>query len=228
MNEKERETRRQGDRERARRGDRGRGGTEAVAPALPVSLSPPLPVSPSLCLPLFLFFLLSACSVPLYKVAPVPKNAPVESGQMATTNALEVTAAALLDDDKAFERFEANLLLAGILVVDVKLTNRANTATKSLTFTLQDATGKRFSQLDAKKKLKQMMKFEGVRLYAMAGRKQTLEQLQAISLPKKLVLAAQEERRGVLFFHAKQDVAQLKGLVLTIKGGAQPLTLPLN
>jgi hypothetical protein len=112
--------------------------------------------------------------------------------------------------------------------VDVKLANRASTATPSLTFNLQDATGKRYAQLDAKKQLKQMMKFEGVRLYPREGRAQTLAQLQAISLPKKLVLAAQEERRGVLFFHTKQDVAQLQGLVLTVKGVPQPLTLALN
>ena len=195
---------------------------DRIAPVLSFSRFPAFPLSLS-----FLFFL-SACSVPLYKVAPIPKNAPLESGQTATTNALEITAAALLDDDKAFERFETNLLLAGILAVDVKLVNRASTATKSLTFTLQDATGKRYSQLDAKKQLKQVMKFEGVRLYPIAGREQTLEQLQALALPKKLVLAAQEERRGVLFFHTKQDVAQLQGLVLVVKGGAQPLTLALN
>lgn len=169
-----------------------------------------------------------ACSVPLYKVAPIPQNTPIEAGQTATSNGLAVTASALTEDDQAFERFDTNLPLAGIVVVDVHLVNRANEKTKSLTFALQDASGKGFSLLDAKKELKQVMKFEGVRLYPVEGRKETLEQLQAIALPKKLALAAQEEKRGVLFFHAKQDVAQLKGLVLLVKGTAQPLRLPLQ
>ena len=168
-----------------------------------------------------------ACSVPLYKVAPIPQNTPIEAGSTATVNSLEVMASALTDDDQSFARFDTNLPLAGIVVVDVKLVNRANEKTKSLSFELQDASGKKFPLLDAKKKLKQVMKFEGVRLYPIEARKETLEQLQAIALPKKLTLAAQEEKRGVLFFHAKQDVAQLQGLILTIKGMAQPLRLPL-
>ena len=172
--------------------------------------------------------LCGACSVPLYKVAPLPGNTPTVAGATITANSLDVSASALLDDDISFERFEANLPLAGILVVDVKLLNRAAVSTKSLTFALQDASGKTFSVLDAKKELKQVMKFEGVRLYAKIGRQETLELLQSIALPKKLVLAAQEEKRGVLFFHAKQDLAQLKGLVLLVKGTAQPIRIPLQ
>jgi hypothetical protein len=171
---------------------------------------------------------LSACSVPLYKVAPIPKNSPIEAGQTATQNSLEVVAAALLDDDKAFERFEANLLLAGILVVDIQLKNQGNSPTKSLSFEVQDATGKRFQLLSEKKELSNLMKFEGVRVYPILGKQETLEQLAAIALPKKITLAAQEEKRGVLFFHAKQDVAQLKGLVLSVKGTSPTIRLSLN
>jgi hypothetical protein len=184
--------------------------------------------SPSLALSVALSLLLSACSVPLYKVAPLPQNTPVEAGQTATANALEVTATALTDDDQAFARFDANLPLAGLVVVDITLLNRAAAPITDLKFELQDATGKRFPQLEAKKALKQMMKFEGVRLYPIEGKRQTLEQLQTITLPKKLRLAAQEEKRGVLFFHAKQDAAGLKGLVLTVKGSPQPIRLALN
>ncbi len=182
------------------------------------------PLALSLLLPL----LLGACSVPLYKVAPLPQNVPIEGGQTVVANSLEVTASALTEDDQAFERFETNLPLAGIVVVDLKLVNRASESTKVLKFELQDSTGKSFPLLDAKKQLKKMMKSDGVRLYAVAGRQQTLEQLQAVALPKKLSLAAREEKQGVLFFHAKRDVAQLKGLLLIVKGGKQPVTLPLN
>ncbi len=178
---------------------------------------------------MFLLFLLPACSVPLYKVTPIPTNTQITAGNTASADSLEVTASALLDDDQAFARFEANLPLAGIVVVDIYLANRAQQKTKSLTFELQDASGKKLALLDAKKQLKQVMKFEGVRLYPVEGRKQTLAQLQAIALPKKLVLGAQEEKRGVLFFSTKRDAAQLKGLVLLVKGTtAQPLRLGLQ
>ncbi len=169
-----------------------------------------------------------ACSVPLYKVAPLPNSPPSVVGQTATANLLEVTASAVTNDDQAFERFEANLPLAGIVAVDVRIANRANERTKSLTFALQDASGKKFSPLDAKGFLKRVMQFEGVRVYAKTGRQQTLEQLQSITLPKKLTLAAQEARTGVLFFHIKQPVTQSNGLILLVNGAAQPLRLPLS
>ena len=114
-----------------------------------------------------------------------------------------------------------------MIAVDIKLVNRSNQSITSLKFELQDATGRRFSALEPKKALKAVMKFEGVRLYAIEGKQQTLAQLQAIALPKKLTLTAQEERRGVLFFQAKQDVAQLKGLTLVVKGAPEPISVPL-
>ena len=169
----------------------------------------------------------SACSVPLYKVAPIPQNTPLEAGQTVSGKGLEVTAAALTEDDKSFARFDANLPLAGVIAVDIKLVNRSNQALAALKFELQDATGRKFSYLEPKKVLKAVMNFEGVQLYTIEGKQQTLEQWQAITLPKKLTLAAQEERRGVLFFQAKQAVAQLKGLTLWVKGGPQPISVLL-
>jgi hypothetical protein len=169
-----------------------------------------------------------ACSVPLYKVAPLPNQMPPQAGQTTMTNALEVTASALTNDDLAFERFEANLPLAGIVAVDVQITNRASERTKSLTFTLHDASGKKFSSMDAKTFLKRLMQFEGVRVYAKTGRQETLAQLQAITLPKKITLAAQESRKGVLFFHTKQPVTSSSSFILSVDGTAQPLRLPLS
>jgi hypothetical protein len=175
-----------------------------------------------------LSFALCACSVPLYKVAPVPRTIPAETGQQVTANGLEVTAAALLEDDKAFARFDANLPLAGIVVVDIKLANRSNQTIKSIKFELRNAAGRKFSPREPKKALEEIMDFEGVSVYPIEGKRQTLEQLRAIALPKKLTLAAEEEVKGVLFFHVKQDVTKLQGLTLIVKNGKTPLMLPLK
>ena len=169
----------------------------------------------------------AGCSVPLYKIASVPQNTPIEAAQTATATELEISAAALLDDDKAFERFEANLPLAGIAVIDVRLVNRADKQLKPK-FELRDASGKKFAQLAPKKKLGRVMKFEGVRVHNKEGYRQTLEQLENISLPKNFVLNAKAEKRGVLFFNTKQDVTQIKGLTLTVSGISQPIKISLN
>ncbi len=176
----------------------------------------------------FIFLILNAgCSVPLYKIASIPQNTPIEAAQTANSTELEISAAALLDDDKAFERFEANLPLAGIAVIDVRLVNRADKQLKPK-FELRDASGKKFAQLAPKKEPGRVMKFEGVRVYNKEGRRQTLEQLENIALPKNFVLDAKAEKRGVLFFNTKQDVTQIKGLTLTVSGISQPIKISLN
>ena len=72
------------------------------------------------------------------------------------------------------------------------------------------------------------MKFEGVRAYSKLGKQETLEQLEAIAIPKKMSLPAQQQKRGVLFFNAKRDAAQVQGLRLTVKGIKEPITIILN
>ncbi len=163
----------------------------------------------------------------MYQIAPIPQALPIESGQSASNNFIEVTASALLDDDKVFERFDANLVLAGIIAIDVNLMNRSN---QSLTpkFELRDAEGRNYSQLESKRELDQVMKFEGVRVYSKLGKQETLEQLEAIALPKKMTLPSQQQKRGVLFFNTKRDVAQLHGLRLMVKGIKEPIQISLN
>lgn len=175
----------------------------------------------------FALFFCLACSVPLYKVAPIPQNISPEMGQTATSDGLEITAAALLNDEKSFERFDANWPLAGVIVVDIRLVNRTDRVMESIKFALHDAANAKFSYLQPKAALKRVMDFEGVQMYAIEGKKQTLEQLQSIALPKKISLAAQEEKRGVLFFDAKQDAARIKTFLLLVKEGKHSLTLKL-
>lgn len=170
---------------------------------------------------------LNSCQGPLYKIAPIPQASPIEAGNSASNSVIEITAAALLDDDKVFERFDANLVLAGIVAVEVNLINRTN-QTINPKFELHDAEGRNLSQLESKKKLDRVMKFEGVRAYSKLGKQETLEQLEAIAIPKKMSLPAQQQKRGVLFFNAKRDAAQVQGLRLTVKGIKEPLTIILN
>ena len=170
---------------------------------------------------------LNSCQGPLYKIAPIPQVLPIESGKSASNNVIEITAAALLDDDKVYERFEANLVLAGIVAIDVNLVNRSNQSLNPK-FELHDAEGRKFSQIESKQELDRVMKFEGVRAYSKLGKQETLEQLEAIAIPKKMLLPAQQQKRGVLFFNVKRDAAQVQGLKLTVKGIKEPVTIILN
>jgi hypothetical protein len=173
---------------------------------------------------------LAGCGTRLYEVGPVPKVVPAEAVAGTTSKGLEVTAAALTEDDAAFARFGGNLPLAGVAAVDVRVANGTGEQFRAgrLKFELRDAAGKRLKQIDAKKALKRLMKFNGTETYLIEAYRRTREDFEARALPRSVALAPGEELRGVVFFDAKRDAATLGPLTLTVKGGASPLELRLN
>jgi hypothetical protein len=172
---------------------------------------------------IFALLLLSGCGGQLYRVAAPPKVASPE----LPTNAEGLTIAArLLTSDELMEQFDANLLLASIVVVDVRAFNRGNVA-KSVTLALRDDANRVFKPLLPKQALQQVMNFYGNRLYAKAAYQNTLEQYEKLALPFQLDLIEQAEKRGFLYFATKADATTLRGLQLVTQGGAQ-LTINLN
>ncbi|MBI1762459.1 MAG: hypothetical protein HYR56_13585 [Acidobacteria bacterium] len=172
-------------------------------------------------------FWLSACSGQLYKVATPPKiTAPP---LLAEATGLSVAAKAL-SGDEALEQFDANLLLAGLVAVDVRLVNRAAAPLQlaALRAELHDNSTTLFKLLTPKQALEQVMRYYGNRLYAKAAYAQTLASYEALALPLTATLAQQEELRGFLFFETKADATTLTGLTLTLNGLPTPLTLKLD
>lgn len=183
---------------------------------------------------LFLPLLAVGCSGQLFKVAPRPVSATTELTATSAPGNIEVSAYAFTDDDRAFTQFGANLPLAGLLAVDIKLVNRtvATLNTKSLRFELRDGSGTKFKQIGAKKALKRLIEYYDMGFYLLAARRRTLADLEALALSSDIPLTAQEERRGMLFFATKRDAASLTGLTLTItsrdKSLPSPVTVRLN
>jgi hypothetical protein len=173
--------------------------------------------------------LLSGCGA-LFNVAPLPKSPP---GNLATETApggLEIGAALLLNEERSFAQFDANLPLAGVIAVEAQLTNRAGAPVEArrLKFEVRDSAGRKYKQLKPKQALERLMKFYGKSNYLKASYREARESFEAIALPLDAPLAPREERRGFLFFEAKRDVAELSGLTLSVKGGPSPLTVSLN
>ena len=161
------------------------------------------------CAALLLF---SGCSGQLYRVAPAPKLAtPAPSAEGLAMNAH------LLIGDELLEQFDANLLLAGVVVVDVRLANRT-AAAQTVTFVLQDASGVSLKPLLPKQALQRVMKFYGNLLYAKAAYANTLARYESLAWPLPFTLEPQAEKRGFLFFAATTDATTLRGLQLTAAG----------
>jgi hypothetical protein len=175
------------------------------------------------------FLTLSGCGAP-FKVAPLPKTPSSDLAAEAASASLSLSAALLKDEERSFAQFDANLPMAGIIAVEVQLTNRASEplAGRALKFELRDAAGTSYKRLEPKKALERLMKFYGKSSYVKDSYRQTREGFDALALPLVAPLASQAERRGFLFFESTRDVASLTGLTLSVVGGSTPIKLKLN
>ncbi|MGH9842965.1 MAG: hypothetical protein ACREEM_29865, partial [Blastocatellia bacterium] len=180
-------------------------------------------------------FASAACGGRLYKVAPLPAAGPAGSSgppEISSNNAsgntggLNVGAVAL-EGDSALERFDANLPLAGVVAVDVRLENGAPEAhdPAKFKFELRDATGKALKSLTPKKALGAVMKYNGNRFYTLAARQKTRDDYESVALKLAGGIAPREERRGILFFQTDRNTTNLDGLTLSIKGAAAPVSV---
>jgi hypothetical protein len=156
-------------------------------------------------------------------VAPLPASAPpaISTGNAAGLN----IGATVLEGDRSVEQFEANLPLAGVLAIDVKLINQSSgyISAKRLKFELND--DKRFKQIQPKKALSRVIDFYGDSFYRVDARKRTQESYEAIALKLEGTIAPGETRRGFLFF--EKDMKNLNGLILTVTGAGAPITVNL-
>jgi hypothetical protein len=168
------------------------------------------------------------CGGRLYNVAPLPASAPPDlpAGDANSFNAV----ATALDGDQSLERFDANLPLAGVIAVDVRLMNRTSAAVdaRSLKFALRNASGKSFKAIAPKDALKRVMKFYGNSFYRLDARRNAIESYEATALPLGSPIAPQEERRGLLFFEGPREKVQLSGLTLSAAGAKPPINIKVN
>jgi len=172
---------------------------------------------------------IAGCGAPLYNVAPLPAALPAGMASGRTPGGLSV-GAALIDEDRAIDEFDANLPLAGIVAVDLQLANGAAEQVKvdRLKLTLEDAAGQSYRPIKPQWALGRLMKFYGDRIYFVRSYRETRARYVAVALPLDGRLAAGEERRGIVFFGTRRDSTALTGLSLSVGGGKTPVKLRLN
>jgi len=176
----------------------------------------------------------AACTNSLFKVKPVSELPPLPSSA-ASMNVGTITfrASPLLSDEQTQELFESNLQLAGLLPVRLEVTHNGGEAIeiKKLRLRLKDAAGAEWKLISAKSAVSRILKANGIRLYNPNSRKTFEKEFRAYEFDLKTPFANTERKRqGLIIFQSphKDPVASPKGLVLTIQGLAQPVTLNLN
>lgn len=136
----------------------------------------------------------------------------------------------MLDGDQSLERFEANLPLAGVIAVDLRLANNtaAMVGANALKFELRDSSGAKLKQLAPKKALSAVMKFYGDGFYAKSAHRRTIDDYESVGLKTDAPIAPQEERRGYVFFRTQRNTTNVNGLTLSVTGMSAPINLRLQ
>jgi len=170
----------------------------------------------------------AACGGRLYKVAPLPASA---SPEISTNNASGLNIGAVaLDGEQSYERFEANLPLAGVIAVDIKMVNKSDTtiSTASIKFDLRNSAGGLLKRLAPKKALSSVMKYYGNSYYAKAAYRRTLEDYESVALKQESAIEPERELRGIVFFQTKSETKSVEGLILSVAGLSAPVNLQLQ
>jgi hypothetical protein len=188
----------------------------------------------SLAASVFVLLVTAACTNSLFKVKPVSEIPPMpDSAASLNAGSIAFRAAPLLNDEQTQELFESNLQLAGLLPVRLEMVHNGGEAIeiKKLRLRLHDASGTEWKLVSAKKAISRIMDANGIRLYNPNSRKTFEKEFRAYEFDLKTAFANPEKRRqGLVIFQSpqKQPVATPRGLVLSIEGLAQPVSLNLK
>lgn len=176
----------------------------------------------------------AAPTLTLFKVKS-PETLPAfpASAKPVDLGSLSVRAAPLLTDEETQELFEANFQLAGLLPVRLEMAHNSGVPIelKKLKFTLRDDSGTQWKSISVKKAISRILNANGVFLYNPHARKTFDEDVRSYDFKLKDPLTHEERRRqGLIFFLApnKEPVSSPHGLVLSIEGLAQPVSINLN
>ena len=142
---------------------------------------------------------------------PAMADAPV-----AEAPGLRMQAAAVRDEDFLLTTFDANLILAGILPVNITITNRTAQPLdlRKARFTVRATDGHSYKAAEAKSAFKRLIKYYEISTYSKPDYKKSLEDFAAYALDLSRPLAMGESRQGMLFFIVPDTVIRAQGLKL--------------
>jgi hypothetical protein len=170
-----------------------------------------------LALGLLIVLFTTACGKP-FNVKPKPAVIDSKATASVTLTAegesqgVLIKATAITDEDYLYDTFEANLILAGVLPVQLKLTNNGTSAAELSRSKLEiRAQNKVYKRLDSQKAYKRLMSFYDISIYNKHGHKESRDDFNTHAFDLKKPLAAGESREGLIYFAVPNEV---------IKGGS--------
>jgi hypothetical protein len=154
-----------------------------------------------------LSLILTGCGKP-FRVSEQVQSVPGSPTGQATMNRLMVEAHAMTDEDELMQLFNANLILARLLVVRIELGNHGDEPInlRRLRFNLRDAQGRAFRFLKPRKAVQKLYGYYEISTYLIAARKEIEAEFDREALQTESELTQGEQRRGLVYFQFPQEV----------------------
>ncbi|HVF92605.1 MAG TPA: hypothetical protein VNH22_21230 [Blastocatellia bacterium] len=165
-----------------------------------------------------LMLLTACCGGKPFNVKARPEPPPAVAGAVTESQGVSIQAEAVTDEDYLYEVFDANLIMAGILPVRLKIENRSGEALnlKRVKFEVV-SSGRPLKRLDASGAFKRLISFYGISTYSKEGYRESRGDLSSYALLVDAPLAQGETRQGLLFFRVPDDQIRQSGLTLLVK-----------
>ena len=164
----------------------------------------------------FILLLLTGCGGKPFNVKTEVTLPAIAGAPVVEAQGVRLQAAAVRDEDYLLSTFDANLILAGVLPVNVTLTNRGAQPLdlRKARFQVRVPDGHTYKAADASRAYKQLIKYYGISTYNKGAYKQSREDFAAYLLDLAKPLAMGESRQGMLFFILPDRAIQAAGLNL--------------
>ncbi len=160
--------------------------------------------------------LLAGCGGKPFNVKTQVALPAVAGAPVVESPAVRLQAAVVRDEDLLLETFDANLILAGVLPVNLTLTNRAAAPLdlRKARFEVRAPDGHSYKAAEAKGAFKRLIKYYEISTYSKPEYKKSQEDFATYALDTARPLAMGESRQGMLFFIVPDRVIQASGLKL--------------
>ncbi len=163
---------------------------------------------------------LAACGKP-FNVKPKPdvkdSTPPAQTILKAEgeSNGLMIQIEAITDEDYLYDTFGANMIIAGVLPLRLKMTNKtAETAELKRAKLAIKGQDQSFKLLDSHKAYKRLMSYYGISIYNKHGFKESRQDFDTHAFDMKKSLVASESREGLIYFAVPNDIIKRGNLTL--------------
>ncbi len=158
---------------------------------------------------------------------------PSPSAARAESSGVLVQAEVLRDEDYLNDIFDANLILASVLPVRVKVTNKAEAPIdlSKAKFEINAANGRAYKSADAKKAFKRLISYYEITTYSKPSYKESQDTFTSYALDLSKPLDRGASREGLVFFiipEAADQPGSLKFKVSRLDQKAAAVELNLN